>query len=446
MTTITLTGIKLTYESQNVTAVGTAIAQITVPSKNTTFSYTLDGGEDIPDIDINGPLIQAILDGNLLSDLEANTGFVASLGTATWSGGATTVLALNWPTGPDSDTDLIFVLDGAALPDFATPAQWNAFDDSLTGFGQATGAFAPGANIRWTAFDSANVTEDDEFAGTPGRDTYNGGRGDDYFNSSDGGDTYNGGKDFDQVSFRGDPGGVTANLATGRATDGWGNTDVLKSIEMLRGSMFDDDLAGNGGRNHIRGLAGDDDLNGGGGRDLVRYDRDANYGGNAGVTVNLKTGKATDGFGDSDTLRNFSDVIGSDSSDRITGSGGRNDLQGLDGNDKLFGLNGIDSLHGDGGRDRIDGGGGNDSLSGGAQADLFVFKGKFGDDTLTDFMTGGKAEKIDLSGVKAITGFRDLVNNHLSEDIGGAVISAGLNSITLENVAMAELSANDFLF
>ena len=64
-----------------------------------------------------------------------------------------------------------------------------------------------------------------------------------------------------------------------------------------------------------------------------------------------------------------------------------------------------------------------------------------------DFQTKGKIEKVDLSGVGPIKGFKDLMNNHLSDVNGDAVIEDGLgNSIRLIDVSMDDLSANDFLF
>lgn len=447
MTTITLDGLWVDHVDDSASAVGSVRTSLVMPSKTSTFSYSVSGFvEGIPIAEITDDLMQVTLDGQLLENYGE---FEASVLRASWSGGITTVLALAWDTGNNSSTDVFFVLDGTPLPEINTVADWNAFDDSLGGVTVATGAFAPGQNILWTELDNHTLTEDDEFIGTAGDDTFDGGKGDDYFISSDGSDTYKGGKGYDQVAFHiFDPAGVTANLAKGTATDGWGNTDTLISIEMLRGSNFDDTLIGNGGANVIRGLGGDDILNGGKGRDEVRYDRDANYGGTAGVTVNLKAGKATDGFGDTDTLRNFEDVRGSDRADRITGNNGRNELEGEGGNDKLFGLAGNDTLWGGAGKDRLEGGNGNDHLYGGGGGDKFIFKGKnFGDDVIHGFQTKGKVEKIDLSGVGPIKGFKDLMNNHVSDVNGDALIEDGLgNSIRLIDVSMDDLSANDFLF
>lgn len=448
MTTITLTGIQIDYVNDSVGAVGEAEAKLTMPSKNDTFSYTTYGTEPFPDVDITETLSQVILNGQLADNIEAQFGnIITALGTVTWSGGTTTALAVSWATGANSDTDLIFVLDGAALPPINQPSDWEAFDASITSASSASGAFAPGMDIKWTEFDNFTLTENDDFVGTAGKNRFDGGIGDDIFRSSNGQDIYLGGKGFDLVTYESDPGAVNVNLANQTATDGWGKTDTLKAIEMVLGSAFNDTLVGSGGRNHFLGLDGDDIINGAKGRDLVRYDGDATFGGTAGVNVNLKNGTAIDGFGSTDTLRNIEDARGTGAADVLKGNGGKNTLEGNGGNDKIFGLGGVDVLIGGNGRDRLDGGNGDDNLYGGAKADRFIFRGNFGNDTIFDFQTKGKAEKVDLSHVGSITGFADLTANHLTEVNGNAVIDDGNgHTITFDGIAMAELSGNDFLF
>ncbi|WP_323781906.1 calcium-binding protein [Leisingera sp.] len=451
MTTLTLPGTRVDFVDGDASAVMSGQVSIIVPkASDASFSYTITGRDKdgLAYIDINDSAVQVLFDGQDLENAPSVQSDETLIVQVTWSQGTSVVLIASFQTGDNTDTEYYFVLDGPALPAATTAAEWNAFDDSITGFTDPTGSFAPGAIIPFSSVEGTTIVEDDEFNGSPGRDRYNGGIGDDYFISSDGRDTYNGGKGYDQVAFTGDPGGATANLKTGTATDGWGKTDTLKSIEMLRGSAFDDSFTGNGGRNIMRGVEGNDTLNGAGGRDEVRYDRDDRYGGSDGVTVKLNKGFAIDGFGDRDRLKNFEDVRGSDYRDSITGNGARNELEGEGGNDTLQGLGGKDTLHGGAGRDKLNGGNGNDILNGDGGADLFIFKGSFGDDTITDFRTAGKQEKVDLSGVGNIKHFRDLKNNHLSENgDGDAVISDNNgNSITLEDIAIADLSANDFIF
>ena len=122
-----------------------------------------------------------------------------------------------------------------------------------------------------------------------------------------------------------------------------------------------------------RGQGGSDTLDGGAGSDWVLYNADPSS-----VSINLKTGQATDGWngatgllamGGTDTLRNIENAEGSDFNDTITGSDGDNQLVGRAGNDVLFGVDGNDSLLGGEGRDTLDGGLGNDTLDGGTITD-----------------------------------------------------------------------------
>lgn len=469
MTTFTFSGARVDFVNGDPSGVSSIEADVTVPTANSTFTYSVSGHDDdgVAIIDMNDNVIQAIVGGINLDDPGFNVESESTLITqVTWSGGTSVVLIVSLETGPNTDTEFYVVVDGAPLPEADSVADWDSFAESITNITNPTGALAPGQVISWASLDSTSSTEDDEFQGTPGRDIFNGGAGDDFFYSSQGNDTYRGGTGFDQVAYTWDDNGVTANLKTGTATDGWGNTDTLVKIEMLRGSAYADKFIGNGGRNIFRGLEGEDTLNGGGGRDEVRYDRDDRYGGSEGVTVKLNKGFAIDGFGDRDTLRNFEDVRGSEFGDKITGNDGRNELEGLGGNDVLNGLGGNDTLlggagndvlnggagndtlKGGGGRDKLIGGAGDDLLSGGGMADRFIFKGSFGNDTITDFQTAGTKEKIVLSQIAEITSFQDLTDEHLSENgDGDAVISDGNgNTITLDGVAMADLTANDFLF
>ncbi|MDQ0319396.1 Ca2+-binding RTX toxin-like protein [Pararhizobium capsulatum DSM 1112] len=114
-------------------------------------------------------------------------------------------------------------------------------------------------------------------------------------------------------------------------------------------------------------------------------------------------------------------------------------------------------IHGNGGKNAIDGGAGNDtiwghggadSLTGGSGSDTFVFAKGDGKDTITDFAaTGSSHDILDLTGLSSITDFKDLVKNHMTQQDGYVYID-GLNgdSITLKNVKLAHLHADDFLF
>ena len=234
-------------------------------------------------------------------------------------------------------------------------------------------------------------TGDDEVALGPlaGRsEAYAMGLGDDFILGSAGNDKIDGGEGgFDQVAYHrlGLTEGITVFLAEdgsdGTATSHAGSmlqfTDTLRGIEALRGTEGDDSLTGNSGNNMFRGLAGNDTIDGGEGRDQVRYDRDANEGGVGEVYVNLATGIAIDGFGDTDTLISIERVLGSSF------------------DDTLLGGDGDDELNGGAGNDILDGGVGNDTLTGGAGEDIFVLSG--GHDVVTDFTFGEDDIEADLS-------------------------------------------------
>ena len=183
--------------------------------------------------------------------------------------------------------------------------------------------------------------------GGGGRDQLLGGNGDDELNGEDDNDTLEGGAGVDHLDggdgedtvsyFNAGP-GLIVDLAAGTASnDGEGGADTLANIEYIFGSFFADSLTGDGIKNIIEGSQGADTLDGGGGSDSVAYFNDPGF-----VTVNLLTGQATDGYGDTDTISNFEDIIGSSGADQLTGDAGANLLEGLGGGDTLDGGDGED--------------------------------------------------------------------------------------------------------
>jgi len=170
-----------------------------------------------------------------------------------------------------------------------------------------------------------------------------------YFEGGAGNDLIDGGLGLDEVSYRNDVAGVTVNLATGTAIDGWGNTDTLIDIEMVIGSALADTLIGgqnSGGEiyagdfERLEGLGGNDVIDGGAGFNQASYRHSP-----TGVSVDLATGSATDGWGGIDTLSNIDGVHGSAFANSLIGGTGDDDFEG------------------DGGNDYIDGGAGQDTAS-----------------------------------------------------------------------------------
>ena len=158
----------------------------------------------------------------------------------------------------------------------------------------------------------------DYLSGGAGNDTLVGNGGDDNFSGGSGDDTIVGGAgNYDAVSYGEDSfdptvqtQGVTVNLATGTATDNWGDTDTLSEIEVVGGSNLadsitlgtadgvalggegNDTLVGGSGNDALDGWTGNDTLNGGAGIDTALYQHATGP-----VTVDLAAGTASDGFG-----------------------------------------------------------------------------------------------------------------------------------------------------
>ena len=143
----------------------------------------------------------------------------------------------------------------------------------------------------------------------------------------------------------------------------------------ITGGLGNDLLKGQSGNDVLDGGAGTDTLNGGAGVDTVVYQFDP-----AGVTVDLNAGAATDGYGDSDSLNNLENVIGSDFADNLTGNSSDNSLAGRSGDDSILGGDGADLITGSDGADTLGGGAGNDRF--------IYLNANEGGDTISDFSVG----------------------------------------------------------
>ncbi|MCC7284126.1 MAG: hypothetical protein IT556_17215, partial [Acetobacteraceae bacterium] len=193
--------------------------------------------------------------------------------------------------------------------------------------------------------------------GTNGDDTLLGDGNDNEFRGLAGTDLIDGRAGFDIINynsfFRGSPGyfaptgdfpltaGVSVNLAAGTATDPWGFTDTLVSIETAQGTPFADDMTGvalaGGARSQLRGLGGNDTIRGTGADTSITasYTNDPaavkiNFGSTdaalGGVVV--AAGTAHDGFGGTDTLIGVRSARGSAQNDVIQGGTAGDRLEG----------------------------------------------------------------------------------------------------------------------
>ena len=193
------------------------------------------------------------------------------------------------------------------------------------------------------------------------------------FRGQGGADVIDGQGGVDEADYRSSA-SVNANLVTGFATDS-GGTDVLTSIENLRGSSGNDTLVGNSVANLLRGEDGNDTLTGNEGNDTLEGGTGNDFltagsgidvinGGEnlagllgdndtasfldagAGVTVNLALGVAMIGA-ETDMLIDIETVIGTDFADTLIGGDPKHDI-----------TTDSEQFEGRGGADSIDGGSG----------------------------------------------------------------------------------------
>lgn len=201
--------------------------------------------------------------------------------------------------------------------------------------------------------------------GRAGNDHITGGTGDDNVTPGSGKDTIIGGPGHDTVNYKDDgynfygdslktTTGVVVNLAEGWVIDNWGDRDTLSSISIIHGSDYGDLLIGGAVENGVktkspydgfesfRGNGGDDTIDGGAGFDRADYNNSP-----MAVTVNLGgtfDGRASDGFGGRDLLRNIEEARGSSYDDTLTGSDNASfeSFIGEKGNDLIDGRGGWD--------------------------------------------------------------------------------------------------------
>lgn len=425
--------------------------------------------------------------------------------------------------GDGSDT-----LDGGRGDDLIEPGSNTGFGDVILGSrGDDTIDISGGGSAYW--FDYNGFTEDltikvfkktgsvdkgalgidrilgiDTFSGGGGINLI-GGSGNDVIRANvaegvfvrmigaDGADRFVGGDGYDQVLFRanGDI-GVKVKVESykggmnGTAIDGWGNEDVFRRVDEVRGSTADDILRGGSGRDRFVSYEGNDVVNGGGGGfDTIRYnqvtvksvdiDLEARSGEivmTAGTFVDTLRGieivsgsregadtilgsdadERFTAFGGDDVLdgRGGDDVLfggdgrdklrGSDGDDRLAGEDGNDFLNGGDGDDRLFGDRGNDKLNGGSGADLLVGGRGRDTLIGGADADTFEFASGDGRrNEISDMTLGEDTIRI----TAGATAFGELA---ITDVDGGARVAFDNVAVLLVDIDSGDLGAGDFLF
>jgi Ca2+-binding RTX toxin-like protein len=203
-----------------------------------------------------------------------------------------------------------------------------------------------------------------------------------YLRVDEAADTIWGSSSWDVVDYSGADRGVTIDLSRGIVSAMFGNhvsqVANLIGVEHATGSNFADTIIADTGGRIIDGGLGDDFLDGGAGNantlsftshDLALVHQNEQF--NISLGMNGNNGNVSV-FGtiggsfqlvESDTIRNFNDVIGSNHSENISGNEQNNDLRGRGGNDVINGFGGNDVLVGGGGCDRLIGSSGADCPS-----------------------------------------------------------------------------------
>lgn len=231
--------------------------------------------------------------------------------------------------------------------------------------------------------------------GTALADTFSGSAAADIFISSEGADLFDGRQGNDSVWYSASNQPVQVDLALGTAKGGEAEGDILKDVENVVGTPFNDTLKGSDSANTLEGGAGDDFIDGGEGNDVI-------YGG-AVSPANPLPAPATALVDQADTLYggNGNDTIQSAEHDKgtvIRGGFGNDTLtvnhgvaHGDHGNDLIHVRHGVG--HGGQGDDRIHvkhgvghGGDGDDFLTGWTSG--YVLNGDEGDDTFELFRSG----------------------------------------------------------
>ena len=230
-------------------------------------------------------------------------------------------------------------LDGGAGVDTASYLGSTSGVTVDLGSGRGTGGNAEGDVL----LNIENVTggnSNDALTGNALANLLSGSDGSDTLQGGGGADTLEGGAGTDTASYANSAAGVRVSLlgGTGNGQGGDAEGDVLREIENLAGSSFEDALTGTTAANLLSGGAGNDTLTGWGGGDTLNGGAGSDtvsYAGWSGATVDLVNGRGQAGSWASDTLTSIENAIGTDTSDRFIANGEANSFNGLGGKDQV---------------------------------------------------------------------------------------------------------------
>lgn len=290
----------------------------------------------------------------------------------------------------------------------------------------------------------------DRFAGLRGRDNFDGG-----LNSYDAsGNLLNDRKDEVRYSsdyWQGGTMGIVVDLETafsggsitGTIRDGFGQVDVVRDIERVVGTRFNDVFVGSRTDNQFSGGEGDDSYNGGAGWDGVDFGRwfVGNTGPTAGIRVDMTrtSGQVmNDGFGNVETMVGIEAIYGTRRADTVKGNTSNNEMGLGEGADTMTGAGGsdtffwIDQIEFNS-LDRI-----TDFATSGAGADKLAFDAAgFSGMTSTVRVVNGTAATVAGQGTFVFNAVNDTLYWD-GDGLGGAamrsvVVLAGVNALAASN-------------
>ena len=244
------------------------------------------------------------------------------------------------------------------------------------------------------------ISHFEHVTGSAHNDSLTGNGEDNFLKGGAGADFLDGGDGTDTTSYTDSDAAIFAYLDGTIGSGGHAEGDVLRNIENITGSAFDDVLGANETGNRIDGH---------GGINTVSYASS-----DAAINIHLGNETASGGYAAGDQLRNINNIIGSAHNDSLTGDGTENTLDGGAGNDTIKGWGGNDTLIGGAGDDNLDGDSGDDILMGGAGADRL--DGDSGNDTVS------------------YAGSNSGVNIHLSNRTASGGDATGDELISIENI------------
>lgn len=190
----------------------------------------------------------------------------------------------------------------------------------------------------------------DTIAGNVGVDTIDGGTGNDWIVMTTGNDAINDTSGIDTIDYFYIGSGVSVSLS-GYVGTGGADTDDIRNIENVSGSMYADTVTGDATANTLIGRAGSDVLYGAGGNDLIYgddYTADAQGNGSESSNDFLFGGAGNDTIygGQGNDRFNLDYGYAADDGTNIFYGGDGNDVFGLQsGSDTVYGGSGIDQAY-----------------------------------------------------------------------------------------------------